>query len=198
MIVVRDPAVLARKSYSSRYVIDDPKVATYARALRLGILQSELRKDMAERLRSDLFDSCDTSFLNDDSILGLFEPRELLRLRKKVRDELLPRVPEIAKQTVEDADLDISAEDNFDYLRAALNRLEMLFIEDDSATDLLEDIESAIDDGTRAVKKKKDQADEEARMDDDWDWENLDQPNTSQPTMNFEKGHRSVFSDVDE
>jgi hypothetical protein len=194
-VVERYPNVLARRAHASRYAEYDPKVRTHSRALRLGLLPDELKAATGERLESAIFDYQDTSFLDDDALLALIAPTRVLRLTKRIRDELLEQIPALAEQIVDDADLDVDPEDNFDDLISAVKRAEGLLDNDDVANELIDEAEKGIAIAIDDVKARKEKVKEEP--DYEWDWHQKTQRQEGeQPIINMSA--RSIFSDVDE
>jgi antitoxin component HigA of HigAB toxin-antitoxin module/energy-coupling factor transporter ATP-binding protein EcfA2 len=194
-VVERYPAVLRRKAYASRFSVYDPKVRALSRALRLGLLPDDLRAEASSRLESAIFDEQDTTFLDDDQILAMFPPTKLLRLPKRIRDELLGQIPALAEKIAEEADLDIEPADNFDALVFTMQACEQLLDGDVEAKSLLEDAELSISTAIEDVKSKRNKAEEETAI--DWDWyEKASQRSALQASVNMSP--RSIFSDVDE
>src|SRR5579862_8772079 len=133
MIIEQYPKILGRQAYASPRLEFDPKVRTYARALRLGLLPDDLRASIGNRLEAAIFDDQDTSFLDDDGILALILPTRVLRLTQRIRDEMLDQIPSIAEQLATDADLNIKPEDNFDDLKWTVRTVASLLDNDDVA-----------------------------------------------------------------
>lgn len=202
-LVAREKGVLARKAYGLRMHAYDPKVNAHARALSLGLLAPELREDTGYRLEAAIVEDCDTSFLEDDSILGLIQPTRLLKLTRRIREELLESLPAMINQTSQEADLDIEPEDNFADLQSGLEAFKRAFENDEGARQLLEEAETAIihaiDDVQRARAQVRDSSD-----DDEWDWHSdtgsgrRTSSGIAERLANREADDRSIFSDVDE
>jgi hypothetical protein len=141
--------------------------------------------------------------LDDDAILALIRPTNLLHLAARIRDELLGQIPSMAAAIEEDADLEQDAADNFDDLRSSLRALRGLFRSDKTAEHLLGDADASIDSAIESIEDKKKKKEKDKDDDDnDWNWENyapgqsLTVP-TVQP-LPARKAPRSIFSDVDQ
>ena len=105
MLAERSPSLLNRSSDRSWRTVYDPKIRTHARALRLGVLSAETREQTASLLVEDVIHYVDTSFLDDDGILALLRPRQLIELIKRIKTEVLPELPDKVSTVAEEADL---------------------------------------------------------------------------------------------
>jgi hypothetical protein len=201
MFVTRHSTILSRDAVRSWRLYYDPKLLVHARAHTLRLLPPELRAETEEDLERALFYEADSSFLDDDTILALMRPTQLLQLAARIRDELLREVPSIAAGIAENADLDQEPGDNFDDLRSSLHILQRLFRSDEAAKSLLASANAAIDFAVQQVEEEKKKKLKDDK-DDDWEWENYS-PGQSTPVPTEQpspspRTPRSIFSDVDE
>ncbi len=205
--VDRHPNMIARSAQLSEKLLYDPTICVRARAYSLGLLSSELREESEAFLTSALLQNADTSFLDNDEILALIRPTKLLRLTHSIRNQILSEFPQIVEGVVEDADLDIAPESNFEDVQTILEDLKEFFTDDMSVADLVEEAASSIDDGIEEVSKKKIEKEKEKETEeaDGWNWRRLTPTGTlltrvsappSTPSQEFRA--RSIFSDVDE
>ncbi|MFH0303477.1 hypothetical protein AAFX91_41530 [Bradyrhizobium sp. 31Argb] len=188
--------------YQSAY---QPKVQLYARAHSLGILPEEFRSTMVASLESDIFYGLDTSILNEEEVLSLFTPKQLMALPRRVKDELLPAIEERIEQIAEEADLEIEPRDNFDQISSSLSELEAFFEGDDDGANAYENVSACLDVAVDQVKDRK-EAEERRAARDDWNWEEyVPSKSTSGPPARTSSVPpaspslpRSMFSDVAE
>jgi hypothetical protein len=203
MFVTRHPTILSRIAIRSWRLRYDPKLLVHARAHALRLLPADLRAQSEEELAQELLYNADASFLDDDTILALIRPTNLLHLAARIRDELLGQIPSMAAAIEEDADLEQDAADNFDDLRSSLRALRGLFRSDKTAEHLLGDADASIDSAIASIEDKKKKKEKDKDDDDnDWNWENyapgqsLTVPTV--PPLPARKAPRSIFSDVDQ
>jgi hypothetical protein len=212
--IEHQPAVLARTAIGYWYVSFDPRINAHARAHRLGMLPKELREQTVQQIEKELVETCDTSFLGDDDILGLFPPSKLIAFGRTIRSDLLPRLPDIAESIAKEADLDGEPEQNFDELRQSILSLKELFEGDEQASRLLKAAEDAIvgeiQELAEKQEEKKRKEEEEEAAEDYWRWEEYGHRRASTRTLaeimsdrivspwSSAGSNQSIFSDVDD
>ncbi len=195
---------LERNTWITGDLYYHPVLRVRERAFRFNLLSNDLRADAAEMLESAIIDRADTSFLDEDDILALFRPLELVRLIFRIRDEVLPNFPDMATAISDDPELDIEPEENFEDLRSKLRTLTTFFEYDDAATEPLSGAEAAIERAIADVdiKKKEAEAEEEKEEEDSWNWatssKGLPTTRSAKSPLNGPNKPRSLFSDVDE
>ena len=201
--VEANPDIFSRRMkfyyYQAAY---QPKVQLFARAHRLGILAEEFRSEMVIHLESHIFDSLDTSILNDDEVLSLFAPKQLMALPRRIKDELLPAIDERIDRIVEEADLEVEPSDNFEDVKSSLSELETFFEGDSDGVSAFDSAIVSLDIAIENVRERK-EAEERRAARDDWNWKEYvssksgSTQNEAVPTS-FPSLPRSMFSDVAE
>jgi hypothetical protein len=207
MLVEQNPRLFARVSSISWRAGHDPKVQTFARAHEMGRLPSEYREPLADRLERELFDELDTSFLDDHRVLNLLSVSTLLNLVLRIKRELIEKFDDRIEQCVEEADLDLSPQDNFEDVTSAVNALvEFLQDKDDDVYAEAAVLLNRIERGMEKIAEKKEAAQRE-REREAWMWDELAAagagnrtpvPQRATATFAPPSEPRSIFSDVDE
>ncbi len=186
-VTALDKDLLSRQPSSYWRLSWDTRVRLFARIHSLGLLPTEHREEIAEKLEFAVLNEFDGSFLDNDEILALFQPRKLLALSSRLSEEVFIQLSDEISRIVEDADLDCKPEDNFSDIRSFVESLKEAFTYSSEVKNRLIRVEDEIVDAVRDVTNRK--------RDDDVEWEGEDvQP--SKVTV-ISKG-RSIFSDVDE
>lgn len=209
-ILEKTPSILTRKGQSYWSAGFDGKTRTCARAKNMDLLPDEIHYEIKEYLKYRLFNEADTSFLDDDQILALFTPSELLKLPAQIRTETVENIISTASSIAEDPDLDREPQDNFEDVQSSVSSLEDLFKDDQAMLDALSGANDAIGE---AIENVREQREERHRPQEaSWDWEvdqndhyyrNKATTTAKTATIGMPKGMerigvRSIFSDVEE
>lgn len=112
------------------------------------MLPAEAREDAAEAVRDALLLQADGSPLDNDKLLGLLRPTELVKLGLEIRQRVLPNLSENVRSISENVSRDESPHDAFSDLTSYLDELDKLHARDDEALALIigarEEIENEI------------------------------------------------------
>jgi len=150
-------------------------------------LPDDIRIELAYDLERVALRELDVSYLDDDDILGLFQPMRLLSLGQQLvgtlNSVLSNRITEIAEL----ADPEQDVPDQFDQVRSFVSQLRESFWDDDRLQPTLRSLDDEIDVAIAEVSKKK------TREEDLDSW-----PDVSPPKVAAAPRGRSMFSDVDE
>lgn len=182
-----DETVLHRKVYVPNELYYDPKIRLYARLLRLGLLPDSLREETAERLVTAILVENDGSFLDNDNILSIIFPSQLLRLSSQIKYDLLEELPSRIEAAARNADLDIEPDSNFSTFLELTQKLSQLFKKDDEVSSTIDEIDTRLQEAIEDVKERKTLTERE--------WEGDD---IVPATTIHQSRSRSVFSDVDD
>ncbi|MFG6565856.1 hypothetical protein ACGYLI_16690 [Sulfitobacter sp. 1A13421] len=165
--VQQNPDLLERLSWRSSPVVDDPKLATHGRANRLGLLLDHLREEAADRLVSAVQDELDTSFFEEEDMLGLLSPLQLVGMGMGLRTTILPSLEDRIDEISSDADLDDEPDSHFVKLLDFLDRVEAIGV-DTEATALVEEARDQVGRSIDEIEERKRERDEEDESDTDW------------------------------
>ena len=183
-VLALEPALFSRVHHFWYKIVDDPRIRAASRLHRLRLLPDEIVEDSVYRMRYRLFNQLDASFLEDNELLALFKPRELLEFAFEAR-QLLPKLSEHAERIEQDAADHYDAEMGFDDYRLTIDAFEKLFVDDREAPNLLDEAKGAMEAATERMKVKF------PKPGRTWDGDDLE-PDT--PTSH--RSDRSIFSDV--
>ncbi|TQM90357.1 hypothetical protein [Roseinatronobacter monicus] len=164
-VVQQYPDLLERSSWRSDPVVDDPKLVTYGRANRLGLLPDYLREEAAERLVSAAQDELDASFFDEEDMLGLLSPLRLVSMGMGLRTTVLPSLENRIDEIVENADLDDEPDSHFVKLLDLLDRVEAIGVDADAAA-LIEEVRDQVGRSVEEIEERK--RDEEDENNTDW------------------------------
>lgn len=196
-LVRRAPDLLTRRGWGSSQVIHHPRIATFARAHRLGLLPDELRLEAAEALEDAVRDRIDLSFFDDEAMLALIPPARLVALGVRLRSRILPGLEDHIDEVRGDADLDEEPGNHFRHVSAALDQLDALPL-DAGGEQLIADARIQIEMSINILEEQKEERDREAHEDDGVDWSNIARESTARKEAVTAAGARSLFDDVDE
>lgn len=112
------PDLLRRSCWRTDLIGNDPQLAAYGRANRLGLLPNDLRLEAADRLETAARSSLDASFFEEEDMLALLSPLRLVGVGMALRTTVLPSLEERIAEITADADLD----EESDSVRAAYPR----------------------------------------------------------------------------
>ena len=161
------PDLLERSSWRSDPVVDDPKLATYGRANRLGLLPDYLREEAADRLVSAAQDELDASFFEEADMLGLLSPLRLVSMGMGLRTTVLPSLENRIDEISADADLDDEPDSHFVKLLDLLDRVEAIGVDADAAA-LIEEARDQVGRSVEEIEVRKREREEEDENDTDW------------------------------
>ncbi len=196
-VVTADPDILTRRSWDAHRTIYDPKILTYARAHRLGLLEEYRQTDMATRLEKAAMSDFDLSFWENEDILRLIPPKRLIALGIRLRVDALVNAPDRIAQIAEEADLSEDPESHFEHFSRGLDVLAELTGFDDATVQIIDEARQAVSDAIDDVRARKEAEDEPDHLT-DWSYmssasreKTVEEPPADQPAK------RSVFDDVD-
>lgn len=181
--------VLLRRPLETDWrVSSNPRIKLLARLKTLGLLDSGLRAEAAEKLEKAAFHEYDLSFIDDEELLELIEPTKLLHLGRRLAALLDDEIPSRISDLEEQADPESYVPDEFDGPRSFVEQLRGVFGDEDWITDRLDEVDEQIDQAIERVKGSKVDDDE-----DDSFWSDV-----KPAVVTKADGARSIFSDVDE
>jgi len=165
----------------------DGRLRFLARVHRLHRLPEEIRLEVARELERIALQDLDASFLDNNDILGLLQPTQLLRLGVQLVETLNRVVPDRISEIAEEADLDFDVPDQFDQVRSFVEQLQEAFSSDEAVQDRLQSLRVDIGDAIAEVSKKQN-PDKDIGS-----WSNISPAKVAAAP----KG-RSIFSDIDD
>lgn len=166
-VIQQYPNLLERSSWRSVPVVDDPKLATFGRANRLGLLPDYLLEEAADRLVSAAQDELDVSFFEEEDMLGLLSPLRLVSMGMGLRTTVLPSLENRIDEIAADADLDDEPDSHFVKLLDLLDRVEAIGVDADAAA-LIEEARDQVGRSVEEIEGRKRERDEEDESDTDW------------------------------
>ena len=186
-ILDADTNFLHRQARRYWKILADQRIRFLARVHKLHRLPEDIRADAAERLEYAATEDLDISFLDEDDILGLFQPRQLLSLGTRLVGMLGEVIPSRIAELAEQADPDQDIPDQFDQVKSFVDQLQDHLAGDDSTLSTLQSLNEEIDEAIANVSNKK-------TPDEDYgSW-----PDVSPAKVAAAPKGRSTFSDVDE
>lgn len=192
------PEIIERDSWGTDRIDNNPKVTVHARAHRLGFLSSGLREETASELEAAANSNFDLSFFDSNATLELISAIRLVALGMKLRVHSLPSLPERISELADEADLDEEPDSHFDMISSALDKLEGISPDDETA-DLINAARRTIIAETRRVAERKEERDSE--KDDSADWTQISAVSEKADAPWNERSAaqtRSIFDDVDQ
>lgn len=194
-LVEQSPSLLRRSCWRSDLAGNDPQIAAYARANRLGLLPEDLRSEVTGILESSALANFDTSFFDEPEMLMLVPPLRLLGMGLALRATLLPSLEDRIDEIVTDADLDEEPDSHFKKLLGTLDRIETIGI-DAEASVLIDEARTQVARSVKTLDERK--REHEENSDDEVDWTYIvTQEKEEAPTPATVAAKRSVFDDVD-
>jgi len=194
-VVQQYPDLLQRSTWRTDPVGNDPQLATYGRANRLGLLRDDLRLEAADRLESVAKYELDASFFEDEEILGLLSPLRLVSLGMGLRTTVLPSLEERIDEITAEADLDDEPVSHFEKMLDLLDRVEAIGVDTDAA-DLIDEARDQVRSSVDAIEERKRERDEEEENDTDWS-HIVTQKKEEAPVPPAAAAMRSTFDDID-
>lgn len=189
-ILERDPEILARESKHSPWhrLRNREDVRLRANAFEMGILSEEVRARTVFMLEQGALYSYDASFIQDDSILAMFRPSELMHLTAgllaKLDSEIEEQIEYRQDRANPDEDIDSQFEEESDFL----DDMRYLVEADDVFESKYNELCSKLAVAKQEVEANKSNTEEESSF-------FTGVPRAVQPEQ---QGGRSIFSDVDQ
>lgn len=190
-VLERAPSMLDRCGEHPRWLrlLRSEEIRIRATAYSMGLLSDDVRLATVTKLEEGALHSLDASFVQDESILAMFRPTELMRLTAGLLAKLDSEIAEKIALQREDADPDCDVDSQFEEVADFLDDIRYLVeadsVFDDKHRDLMQDLERAKEE----VKAERCPEEQE-----DGSFFN----SVPRATQREQQGGRSVFSDVDE
>jgi hypothetical protein len=182
-----DAHLLSREVAQTWKIAANHRVRFLARVHKLHRLPEELRIDTAAKLEVAAREKLDVSFLEDEGLLGLFQPRQLIQLGSWLVHMLSDAIPSRIADLAEVADPDQDIPDQFDQVTAFIDTLQQHLDNDELSSATLRSLNEEVEAAIIEVSKRK-------SPDDDYGSWHAVPPAKVATAL---KG-RSMFSDVDE
>lgn len=195
--MIADGEILQRESWDSYRVSHDPKILAHARAFRLGWLDEYDQGRTAKRLEEAALLDFDLSFFEEDDILRLIPPQQVIALGVKLRSESLVEAPVRIATIAEDADLNDDPESHFENYSRGLDILEEFEELDASTRRLIDQARQAM---ARAIEDITERKDAEDKPDHAAQWSYMSpvaREQEAKPAATLAPARRSIFDDVD-
>jgi hypothetical protein len=194
-VVQQYPDLLQRSCWQTDPVGNDPQLAAYGRANRLGLLRDDLRLEAANRLESTAKDALDTSFFEEEDMLGLLPPLRIVSMGMGLRTTVLPSLEDRIDEIEADADLDAESDSHFKNLLDLLDRVEAIGV-DAAAAALIDEARDQVKRSVETIEERKRKRDEEDESDTDWT-HIVTQKKEEAPVPPAPATTRSIFDDID-
>lgn len=194
-VVQQYPDLLERWTWGTDPVVNDPQLATYGRANRLGLLRDDLRLEAADRLESVAENALDVSFFEDEDMLGLLSPFRLISMGMGLRTRVLPSLEDRIDAIAADADLDEEPDSHFKNLVDVMDRVEAIGADADAAA-LIDEARDKVRRSVAVIEERKRERDEEDESDIDWT-HIVTQKKQEASMLTAPAATRSIFDDID-
>jgi energy-coupling factor transporter ATP-binding protein EcfA2 len=188
-VLERAPDILGRRGEPPCWfrLRRSEEVRLRATAHSMGLLTDDVRSATVTMLEEGALYALDASFIQDDSILAMFQPSELMRLTAgllaKLDSEIAQKIAHRRAQADPDGDIDSQFEEVADFLDDIHYLVEVDSVFDDKFQDL-----------TRALERAKEEVEAEKSPEEEGSFFN----SVPLATQREQQGGRSVFSDVNE
>ena len=191
--------LMERMQWSSSKAGYSAKNRAAARAHALGALDDFDRSELSRKLIKGAVDQLDLSWIDDDDLLSLIEPRTLLSLGASLSSKISNDFDELLEDKRSDIDLDADIEDQYEVISSGLQYFELLLGEGHAldVKALLEEAEERLRDEIGEVLQEQEEHRSEQEDDGDWDVFSGNQPTPPKPDRKQEANSRSIFEDVD-
>jgi hypothetical protein len=194
-VVRQHPDLLRRSCWRTDPVRNDPQLATYGRANRLGLLRDDLRLEAADRLESAAHNALDASFFEQEDMLGILSPLRLVGMGMGLRTTVLPSLGDRIEEIAADADLDEEPESHFEKLLDVLDRIEAIGVDADAAA-LIDEARDQVRHSVEAIEERKRERDKEDESATDWT-HIVTQKKEEASVALAPTATRSIFDDID-
>lgn len=189
------PDLVRRSCWRTELVGNDPQLAAYGRAHRLGVLPSDLQLEAADRLERAVHSSLDVSFFEDEDMLALLAPLRLVGMGMALRTKILPSLEARIDEIAADADLDEDPDSHFKTVLDVLERVEAIGVDLDAEA-LIEDARAQVRRSVDEIEERKRERDEETDSDSDWAHIVTSKKENASDAV-VSPSTRSIFDDVD-
>jgi len=184
------PDMITRKGAPRPWseIANHAEIRFRAKAFSMGLLDVDVRYSTCETLADAATYNLDVSFLSENGILAMFEPRELMRLTVRLIAMLEDKIPAKIDHLACNGDADSDIDDQFSSVDSFVRTMQYIAEEDERIAGRLDELESAIADAKAEVKARKSEDEDDGSF------------FTSVPsaTLAKETASRSIFSDVEE
>ena len=133
----------------------DQRIRFLARVHKLHRLPDDVRAEAAEELDYAATANLDISFIDEDDILGLFQPKQLLGLGTRLIGMLGEVIPNRIAELAEQADPDLDIPDQFDQVKSFVDQLQEYLVSDESTLNALQLLNEKIDEAIADVSTRK-------------------------------------------
>lgn len=184
------PDLISREGSPSPWseIANHAEIRFRAKAFSMGLLDVDVRYSTCETLANAATYHLDVSFLSEDGILAMFEPRELMRLTVRLIAMLEDRISTMIDDLACNGDADSDIDDQFSSVDSFVRRMQYIAEEDERIADRLDELERAIAEAKTEVKARKSEDEDDGSF----------FTNVPSATLAKETASRSIFSDVDE
>lgn len=164
------------------------EVRLRATAYEMRVLNEDVRLATVTMLEEGALYSFDASFIQDDSILAMFRPSELMRLTTGLLAKLDSEIAEKIEECRDQADPDDDIESQFQEVSDFLDHIRYLVEADEIFESKHDELNASLNQAKKEVEAKKSNDDE-----DDSFFNSV-----PRAVQRERQGGRSIFSDVDE
>jgi energy-coupling factor transporter ATP-binding protein EcfA2 len=189
-VLERAPDIVGRNGEPPLWsrLLRSEEVRLRATAHTMGLLNANVRSATVTLLENGALYELDASFIQDDSILAVFAPSELMHLTAcllaKLDSEIAKKIADCRAQGDPDRDID----SQFEKVAEFLDDIRYLVEADSVFDDKFEDLKRALEKAKKELEAEKSPAQEEASF----------FSSVPSATQRDQQGGRSVFSDVAE
>lgn len=189
-VLERAPDLLGRQSQRSRWIHFRRRedIRLRATAHEMGVLDEEVRSATVTMLQDGALYSLDASFIQDDRILAMFRPSELMYLTAgllaKLDSEISRKISDCRENADPESDIDSQFEEVSDFLDHLQYLVEANDVFEEKHGELIAELEQAKKD----VEAERSNEEEEGSF----------YSSVPQAVQREQHGGRSIFSDVDE
>lgn len=189
-VLERAPDLLSRQGERSKWfrLRRREEVRLRATAHEMGLLYEEVRSATVTMLEEGALYSLDASFVQDDSILSMFRPSELMHLTAgllaKLDSDIAQKIADCQEQADPDSDIDSQFEEVADFL----DHIRYLVEADEVFEEKYSELTSDLDRAKKEVEAARSNEEEESSFFN----------SVPRAEQREQQGGRSVFSDVDE
>ncbi len=186
----RAPGVLGRQGERLRWIRLRRRedVRLRATAHEMGLLNEEVRVATVKMLQEGALGSLDASFIQDDSILAMFRPSELMHLTAGLLAKLDSEIAQEISDCRESADPDSDIDSQFEGVADFLDHIRYLVEADAVFEERHGELTAELDQAKKDVEAEKSDAEEEGSF----------FSSVPRAVQREQHGGRSVFSDVDD
>lgn len=189
-LFARDPSLLGRQGKNLRWIrlCRREDVLLRATAYEIGLLDEEVRSATVKMLEEGALDSLDASFIQNDGILAMFRPSELMHLTASLLAKLDSEIAQKISDCREGADPDSDIDSQFEEVADFLDHIRYLVEADEVFEEKHAELTVELDQAKKDVEAEKSDEEVECSF------------FSSVPRAVQREQHddRSIFSDVDE